>query len=162
MVKIARSLAPVALGAALVPAPLAAGTASGAMTVTATVEESCHLDARPLVFGTMPGDRGRIDASSSVVVDCTPATSYAVTIDDGRHGADGVRRMADAAGLNFLPYELYSDAARSRRWDAGADRAVSAVAPARGRVELPVYARVEAGHAVAGAYGDVVTVTVVF
>ena len=142
--------------------PLSAGTASGAMTVTATVEQACQLDARPLVFGALPGGHGRHDARSSVVVDCTPSTSYAVTIDDGRHGADGVRRMADAAGMNFLAYELYSDVAHSRRWGASANSAVSAVAPALGRIELPVYARLFTGASKAGSYGDVVTVTVLF
>lgn len=148
--------------AALAAAPLNAGTASGTMTVSAVVEESCQIDARPMVFGEIVSAGGRVNARSSVTLACTPATSYSVTIDEGRNGANGVRRMADASGLNFLAYELYSDPAHSRRWGAGETSAVSAVAPASGHVELPVYARLEVSRSTAGRYEDMVTVTVTF
>lgn len=151
-----------AMPGALGCAPLIAGTVSDTIAVTATVEESCRLDARPLVFGALPADHGSLDARSSVVLACTPAASYVVTMDDGRHGADGTRRMADPAGGRFLAYEIFSDAARTRRWGAHAASAVSAVAPAGGSVELAVYARLAAGQTQAGAYADTVTVTVAF
>lgn len=130
------------------------------MTVSATVEESCHIDARPLVFGTLRGDQGRVEAQSTLLLACTPATGYAIGIDDGRNAANGIRRMADATGMNFLAYELFSDSARHRRWTG--DGTVSAVAPANGHVELTVYAHVETGRAAAGTYGDVLTITVSF
>lgn len=142
--------------------PLTAGTANGTMAATVTVEESCHIDARPLVFGAAPVENGRIEAKSSVVLACTPAASYVVTLDEGRHGAGGTRRMAAAAGTDFLAYELYSDAARTRRWGATAASAVGAVAPADGVVELAVFARLSTGHVLAGDFGDTVTVTVSF
>jgi len=156
------ALAVATVAAPLASAPLSAGTAGGTMTVSATVEESCHLDARPMVFGEIANERGSVEAHSSVVLSCTPATSYSVTIDDGRNGANGVRRMADASGMNFLAYELYSDPTRSRRWGTSEASAVSAVAPVSGHVELPVYARLEVGRSAAGRYDDVVTVTVTF
>lgn len=163
--KIAGRLARSALAVAAIAAiasPLNAGKAGGTMTISAVVEESCQLNARPLVFGAITSERGPVEARSSVMLSCSPATSYSVTIDDGRNAANGVRQMADSSGMNFLAYELYSDAAMSRPWGASADSAVSASAPVGGSVELPVYARLEVGHAGAGRYDDVVTVTVAF
>jgi spore coat protein U-like protein len=83
-------------------------------------------------------------------------------MDDGGHGAGGTRRMMDVSGTSYLAYEIYSDAARTRRWGSTAMSGVSAVAPIDGRVELEVYARIAAGSAPAGAYADTVTVTVEF
>lgn len=151
-----------AILSALGPAPLVAGTANGTMTVTAIVEESCRVDARPMVFAPLPSEHSQTDARSSVVLACTPASSYVVTMDDGRHGASGTRRMADAAGTRFLAYEIYSDATRTRRWGGTAATAVSAVAPASAHVELDAYARLAGGKTQAGAYNDTVTVTVAF
>ena len=151
-----------AILAALGGAPLAAGTASGTMTISATVEESCELDARPMVFGTLTAEQGGLDARSSVVLACTPTAGYVVTMDDGGHSASGTRRMVDASGTSYLAYEIYSDAARTRRWGSTATSGVSAVAPLDGRVELEVYARLAAGSARAGAYADTITVTVEF
>lgn len=91
-----------AIPAVLGGTPLAAGTASGTMTISATVEESCELDARPMVFGTVTADHGSIDARSSVVLACTPTAGYVVTMDHGGHSADGTRRMVDASGTRYL------------------------------------------------------------
>lgn len=132
------------------------------MAVTATVEESCQLNARPVIFGAMPSEHDSIDAHSTVALTCTPEASYVVTMDDGRNGWGGGRRMADATGAGYLAYDIFSDAGRTRRWGATAASAVSAVAPSSGRVELGVYARLAAGPTPAGAYADTVTVTVAF
>lgn len=132
------------------------------MAVSITIEESCHLDARPMVFVALAAERDRAEAQSSMVLTCTPAASYLITLDDGRHGAGGTRRMADASGTRFLAYEVYSDAARTRRWDASPASAVGAVAPAKGPVELAVYARLSSSQVQAGAYNDTLTVTVAF
>lgn len=164
MVKI--GLVPVLGVAVFLPAPgavpLAAGTVSSTMAVTATVEESCHLAARPLVFGAVRAESGSADAQSSVVLACTPEASYVVMMDAGRYCAGGARRMADTAGTRFVAYEIYSNAARTRRWGASPANSVSAVIPAGGRVELDVYARLAATETPAGAYQDTVTVTVAF
>lgn len=159
--KIARcfTLGSLTICAATGSAPLLAGTAVDTIAVSVTVEESCDLQTQPLHFGALPSEHGSIDARSSIALNCTPAASYVVAIDDGVHGT---RRMADSSGTDYLAYELYSDAARTRRWGQSAT-AVSAVMPANGRAELPVYARLAAGGAGgSGAYADTVTVTVSF
>jgi spore coat protein U-like protein len=154
---------PVPLAAALFAAhPLSAGTVSGTMTVGATVAESCRVDTQPMDFGTLPETPGQREARASVTLSCTPAASYLVTMDDGRNGSAGTRRMADASGTQFLAYELFSDAGRTRRWGASDAGGVGAIAPADGQVELAVYARLVAGRAEPGEYRDTVTVTVAF
>ncbi len=132
------------------------------MTVGATVEESCRIDTQPMVFGTLSETHGARDARSSVTLSCTPAASYLVTMDDGRNGDGGTRRMADTSGTFFLAYDIFSDPARMQRWGASAADGVSAIAPTDGRVELPVYARLDAASTPPGEYSDIVTVTVEF
>lgn len=129
------------------------------MSVSLVVEESCHLDVRPVEFGTMPAAQPSAQANSSMILACTPDASYVVTLDEGRNGA---RRMADASGSRFIAYDLFSDPAFTRRWGSTPASGVSGMAPAHGRVELGLYARVSGAEAKAGSYGDTVTVTVAF
>lgn len=151
-----------AIAVAATAAPLHAGTTSATMSVTATVEESCHIDVRPIHFGAMPSVHPGVDARSSLVLACTPAASYVVMLDNGRNGSGGTRRMADATGTGFLAYDLFTDAAFTRRWGATPSTGVSGIAPTDGRVELGVHARLSGGHTESGSYGDTITVTVAF
>jgi spore coat protein U-like protein len=161
MVNAARWLLPI--GAALLAVqPLSAGTVSGTITVGVTVEESCRIGTQPMDFGTIPEAHERHEARSSVTLSCTPAAGYLVTMDDGRNGTGSTRRMADASGTQFIAYELFTDAGRTRRWGANDAGGVGAIAPTDGRVELAVYARLTAGQAQPGEYRDIVTVTVAF
>lgn len=157
----AGQLIPVAL-AALASAPVAASSASSTLAVSAVVEQACNLDVRPLRFETLRSDATAADADSSLAVACTPETAFVVSMDDGRHGADGGRRMADAGGSSFVAYEIYSDAARTRRWGAGLAQSVSGQIDGAQPAVLPIYGRIQSGAAIAGAYSDVVTVTVSF
>lgn len=147
--------------ALLAAAPAAASSAAATMTVSARVEQSCNLDVRPMRFAALASGADGGDADSSLALACTPETSFVVSMDEGQHRAGGGRRMASTAG-GFLAYELYSDAARTRRWGASLAEAVSGQIADAGAVTLPVYGRVGAGQASAGAYSDIVTVTVSF
>lgn len=153
-----------ALGALglLAAAPAWPSTATGTIAVSARVEQSCHLDVRPLRFDALRSGAPGADADSSLAVACTPDTAFVVTMDDGRNRSGGARRMADAGGGRFLAYEIYSDAARTRRWGASLAEAVSGWIDGATPVTLPIYGRIEAASATAGAYSDVVTVTVSF
>lgn len=162
MVKIAPAAAVLAaIAAPLAWAPLSAGTVTSSMAVSATVEQACYLDVRPVRFGDLRSDATRAEADSALAVQCTPNTAFVVSMDNGQHHAEGGRRMA-AGGGEFLAYELYSDAARTRRWGASLTESVGGQVSGESAVTLPIYARVEAVQAKAGAYSDVVTVTVSF
>jgi spore coat protein U-like protein len=147
--------------AVLVSGPACASSTSATLSVSAVVEQSCNLDVRPLRFA-LGGDATGADADSSLAVSCTPDTAFVVSLDDGQHRAAGGRRMADSTGNGFLAYELYSDAARTRRWGADLTAAVSGQVVGAQAVTLPIYGRLGSGAAGAGAYTDVVTVTVSF
>lgn len=162
MVKIAPTAAVLAASAApLAWAPLSAGTVTGSIAVSATVEQACYLDVRPVRFAGLPSDAARAEADSALAVRCTPNTAFVVSMDNGQHHAAGGRRMAAASG-EFLAYELYSDAARTRRWGASLTESVGGEVSSGSALTLPIYARVEAVQAKAGTYTDVVTVTVSF
>lgn len=162
MVKMARTTGLLAaIAAPFAWAPLSAGTVTGTLAVSATVEQGCNLDVRPIHFTGLRSDAAKGQTDSSLAVACTPDTPFVVSLDDGQHRAAGSRRMASADG-DFLAYELYSDAARTRRWGASLTESVSGQVSDGSPVTLPVYGRIEATQAVAGAYSDVVTVTVSF
>lgn len=162
MVKIAPAAAVLAASAApLAWAPLSAGTVTGSIAVSATVEQACYLDVRPVRFAGLPSDAVRAEADSALAVRCTPNTAFVVSMDNGQHHAGGGRRMAAASG-EFLAYELYSDAARTRRWGASLTESVGGEVSGGSALTLPIYARVEAVQAKAGTYTDIVTVTVSF
>ncbi len=141
--------------------PLGATSVAGSLTVSAVVEQACHLDVRPLRFDTLRDGAPRGDADGALAVACTPDTAFVVTMDDGQHRAGGTRRMSTPGG-DFLAYELYSDAARTRRWGGGLADSVSGQISDGSAVTLPIYGRVEAASATTGSYADIVTVTVSF
>lgn len=161
-VKIGLGLGPSSLAAILATlggTPLAAETASGTMAVTATVLPTCNVKAGAMTFGTVAGDEPAASAQTVLTLDCTPGTPYAVTLDEGLQGG---RRMIDQRGAAFLDYEIFQDAAQTRRWGGTAADGVSGVAPSGGTVSLSAYGRVVSRTATPGQYGDVVTVAVQF
>lgn len=138
---------------AIALAPVAAGSTSGTVAVSLTVPDGCAMDAGALAFGT--GSQ----AEAPLRMRCTPGTSFTVAIDDGHNG---VRRMADASGTNFVPYEIYQDALGMQRWGIASGSTVSETAPSDGQVTLAAYGRAARDGAAPGSYSDVVTVTIAF
>ena len=150
-----------ALPAVVLAAMPASATANAGdtMTISATVLPTCNLQAGAMAFGALDSARANAAAQAAVTLECTPGTAYAVTMDDGLHGA---RRMADERGNAFLDYEIYQDAAGTTPWGATSASAVSGVAPSAGKVAISAYGRVLNATAAPGNYQDVVTVTVQF
>lgn len=151
--------------AVLVPTMASASTVGTTMPVTAVTVNACAVVATPLVFGTLNQISGSAnDSQSTVTVTCTPGTSYDVGLDNGAHAAGGVRYMTPAVGSGTIPYALYTSATRTTAWGntVGTDT-VNHTAGAL-PTTLTVYGRVPAGAPPvgAGAYSDLVTVTVSF
>lgn len=147
-----------AFALAALPGP-AAANAGDTMTISASVLPTCNLQAGAMAFGALDSARTTAAAQTAVTLECTPGTAYAVTMDEGLHGA---RRMADERGNAFLDYEIYQDAAGTTPWGATSGGAVSGVAPSAGKVAINAYGRVLSTTATPGRYHDVVTVTVQF
>jgi spore coat protein U-like protein len=89
---------------------------------SATRLGSCTVTATDLDFGIHSLLTSNIDASSNIVVNCTPQLDYVIGLNGGNQGAidPTQRKMANAGNSEFVTYGLYKDAARIQPWgDAG-------------------------------------------
>lgn len=127
------------------------------MTISATVQSSCNLQAGAMAFGVLEPEPARAQpgAEAALALDCTPGTAFTVRMDQGQNGS---RRMAALGTPGFIDYEIYRDAAGTQPWGDG----VSGVAPTGGKESLAAYGRVTSHAAQPGSYRDIVTVTVEF
>ena len=152
------ALGTLTLAAAIAPATAAAQQASSAtMRVSMVVRPACSVEASPLSFA---GDAGStIDAESRIDVSCNTDVPVAVGLDRGTNEAAGQARLAGSSG--FVPYAIYSDAARRVPWDTDAPVAATVQG---GSLKLVAYGRVDpvATSGTAGYLADSVTVTVEF
>ncbi|WP_133364691.1 spore coat U domain-containing protein [Qipengyuania sediminis] len=153
-------------GAALLAAlPAVPAAARNTMVLNAQVVRSCNLGALPMMFGTVSIVNPTGTAQSALIVDCTPGTTFTVTMDNGLHFRAGSRRMANPAGngnRQFIDYEIFRNAARTQRWGATAATGITTIAPADGKVTLIAYGRADGRRSIASAYEDTVTVTISF
>jgi spore coat protein U-like protein len=149
--------------AALAAQPIPAFAQDNSLQIRADVARSCQLLAQPMMFGTIAVFFPAPVTQTSLFVECTPNTAYAVAIDNGRN-PNGTQRRMIRIGPGFgtyLNYEIYRDAARTQRWGSTAGQLVSGVTPANGKVTLTAYARAQ-GFIVSGPFEDEVTITISF
>ncbi|WP_425493528.1 Csu type fimbrial protein [Marilutibacter chinensis] len=152
--------------AALLAHPAMAQTATTTFQVRITIQSSCTIDTpapTDVDFGTQPSSATNVDAIGQLNVNCTPGTGYTIALDDGQNsGGGGVGARAMANGADLVPYQLYSDAARTTVWgettgtDTVAGTGTGAVQP------YSVYGRVPSANFPAASYLDVVTATITF
>ena len=135
-----------------------AAQAGVGFNITATIASYCDVTGGTLDFGTSGPIVTNLDVAGSINVGCTAGTNYAISLDDGQNALTGQRRMT--AGGNFIPYDLYTDAARSTMWRG----AVTATATGTGTgATIPVYGRIPPqGAPPPGAYSDTIVVTVTY
>ncbi len=148
--------------AALLPAPV---LAQQTMDIRATVVRNCRIDALPMMFGTVSLVNPLADATAALFVECTPGTSFTVTLDDGLNFKNGSRRMENPlanGARRFLEYEVYRNAGRTLRWGGTAATGITQVAPTNGKVTLTAYGRVDGRRAAASPYEDTIAVTIAF
>ena len=142
-----------------------AGTASTTLPVSAIVLENCTVVASPLAFGALT-DVGAADVDSSALLTlaCTPNADFYIAMDNGLNAVSGARRMKSATAAEFLPYEIYTNTARTQRWGStsGTDT-VAGTAPL-GVATFTAYGRIPQGVSAvsAGSFSDTVTVTINF
>lgn len=159
-----------AWGSAMLLACLACGAADAATTsttfsVNATVLASCAISATNLNFGNYdPGSATPDDATSTVSVQCSTGTSYAVSLDAGTTSGSTLtsRNMSDGIA-STLNYQLYTDAAHTTVWGDGSGSTLtnSGVGTGSSSQDYTVYGRVPISQFVtSGAYSDTITATV--
>jgi spore coat protein U-like protein len=162
------------LAAGLLAAPLFAGTATGNLTVQATVVAGCSLNTGGanagnalLNFGNVSSTLANIDADTTstgnngLSIICTNTTPYSVTANNGLNATGTQDRMVGAAGV-FLPYNLYTTAGRTIAFP---NSGTSLGGVGNGLAQtIPVYGRIPAGTTLPapGSYLDTVVLTVTY
>ncbi|MES2959427.1 MAG: spore coat U domain-containing protein [Pseudomonadota bacterium] len=135
---------------------------------------SCTVSATAVAFGSYsPLSSTPADANGSVTVSCAPVLvaltlPYTIALSTGSQGSFLPRQMS--AGSQHLQYQLYTDLLRTTVWGNGN----SGTALMNGNLGLllvfpasamhTVYGRIPSlqSSAAAGAYSDVITVTVTY
>lgn len=129
---------------------------------------SCTVSADPLSFGSLSPLMGPVDAVGEIEVSCigltTALDSISLRLSTGVSGTYASRQLRN--GVNVLPYNLYSDPARTVVWGNGTGG--SSELEVQNQFSLitwttsaPVYARVSpAPSAPPGTYTDTIIVTV--
>jgi spore coat protein U-like protein len=139
-----------AVGAAVLALAFLAGPASA----------GCSVSSASVLFGSYDSlDPAPTNGVGSLHVACDAATNFVVALGPGG-GSIQARRMT--SGAYSLSYNLYTDASRFTLWGDGTTAGVT-VSGSGTSVDIPVYGRIPARQNVAaGAYSDVVTVTLTF
>jgi len=142
-----------------------AGTQTGAMNVSTTVQSSCSLTTNALTFSNYTGFT-EVTGSTTLSVTCTNGVPYTVGADAGLN-AGGTsntnnRKMKNTASTQTLPYDLYKDSSNSTRWDIQGSGLISGTGNGAAQ-SITIYGKIPSGATVpAGNYTDTVTVTVNF
>ena len=138
--------------------PLHAGGTSATLEVSFTILPGCVVGTAPLAFAASAG--AHAEAEAAIDIRCSAETGVAVSLDDGRNAAGTARRLTSGMGV-AVPYAIYSDPARTRRWD---ERPILADAAPDRPLRLVAYGRIERGDTGVppGDYRDSVTITVAF
>jgi spore coat protein U-like protein len=163
------SLTPVAAGVLLALAGTAQGaTKSSTFQVTATVSKNCVMTAPSLALGSFDGTND-LAASSTITVNCTNATAFAVDLDRGSSGSYAMRTMRN--GTDVLNYNLYTTGTYATVWGdntggTGHGSGTGAGMTAAQAVTLTVFGRLRAadntGTFGAGNYSDTITATITY
>lgn len=142
-----------------------AGTATGTLTVQATVVTNCTVSSGTVNFGnvdTVTLASGAINGSGTFTTTCSNGASYTVGLGNGANYATGTRNMK-SSGNGSLPYALYQDSARQQPWGNSGSQLFSATGTGTSQTNT-VYGSVTQGSYTlsTGAYSDSVTITVTF
>lgn len=146
-----------ALGLGLAVALAAPGTA-GAQVCT-------QVTTLAVAFGAYDEHAATpLEAVGQVRVTCDTGVSYEVQLGPGGNSSSSFSPRRMAGGPYFLDYNLYLDAARTRVWgDATGGTEILSAGGTGGQDVYSIYGRVFPLQVVGvGAYGDTVTVSVIF
>ena len=144
---------------------LAAGSATGSLGVSVTVNNNCTISTLPVTFGGYDPLSGTAADSTggSVTITCTKGATTTIGLDNGANASSGQRRMKDGT-TDYLNYFLFSDTGRTTAWgNAAGSWVVPPAAPDKTPRPYAVYGRITAGQDVpSGTYNDTVVATVNF
>jgi len=151
-----------------------AATATGTLTVKATVTTSCAVNTSAtgvvsnavLDFGTVSSFTSNVDSDTTatswtaIKVLCNNGTTYSLAFDGGKNVSSSQRRMTGGS-TEYIPYNLYSDSTRATAIAVNGTIAGTGTGAAQ---TINVYGRIPAGTTLpsASSYVDTVTLTVTY
>jgi spore coat protein U-like protein len=143
-----------------------AATATGTLTVTASVASVCLISNGTLAFGSYdPTSATVLNAATTVTLTCTLGTPYNVGMGVGAGtGATTTLRQLTSGG-NTLGYKLFRDSGRTLNWGntVGTDTLSGTSSASTLANTINVYGEIPANEAApTGSYSDSVTVTVTY
>src|SRR5207245_7233418 len=111
------------LTAFVVSAPVFAATATANLPINASVAANCSISTSAVNFGNYDpigaNAAVNLDATGTVTVTCTKGAGLSIDLGLGANASGATRRVNDG-GINYMNYELYSDAGRTTVWGSGA------------------------------------------
>ncbi len=153
-----------ALLVASIPTVSFAGTDSDSFTVTATVTNSCDIDANDLAFGSYdPVSSTPLDAATTLTLICTNGAAYDIAMDAGSGAGASVttRKMTNSG--NLLNYSIYRNAGRTNVWGTTSGSNTVTGTGTGSTQTINIYGRIGINQtAPAGGYTDTVIVTVTY
>lgn len=159
------ALALAASGLCALPAAEAA-TASGTLTVTASVASVCLISNGTLAFGSYdPTSGAALNGSTTVTLTCTLGTPYQIGLDAGAGSGATVALRKLSSGGNTLGYRLFRDASRTLNWGntPGTDTLDATSSAGSLTNTITIYGQIPASAAVpTGSYSDSVAITVTY
>ena len=163
--RVAMALAIVAGSVCALPAATAA-TASGTLTVTASVASVCLIANGTLAFGSYdPTSGAALNGSTTVTLTCTLGTPYQIGLDAGAGAGATVTLRKLTSGANTLDYRLFRDASRTLNWGntPGTDTLGGTSSSSSLTNTITIYGQIPASAAVpTGSYSDSVAITVTY
>ena len=140
-------------------------------SVTASIAANCLIATNDLNFGTTSSLASNVDASTTLSVTCTNATSYSVGLSNGDHYSSGRRMRLGSSGNNYINYELYTDLGHKNVWSnscttlpgSSANCANGTGTGSSQQPPITVYGQVPAQSiTAAGTYTDTIIATITF
>lgn len=121
--------------------------------VTANVRGSCRFDTTPNInFGDLdPAAAADREQSIDISFKCTKGVAYQFTVGDGQNFSAGRNRMKNAAGTEYIPYDITPKTFSG----AGVGFGTLQTLQIKGTVKAPDYQNVGQG-----AYSDIVTLSI--
>lgn len=136
-------------------------SATGTLSVTASVAAQCTTTATSMAFPTASVLTNAVNATATVSVTCNASTPVTVALDNGATGTGPTTRQMKSGTTNAITYGIYQDAAATLPW--GNTTGTNTRSLSGGTGTLTAYGRVPAqASPPPGAYSDVVNVIITY